>query len=317
MRKGSSLWQDLQDTHLARLAEHSTWVPCLFAWECVKYLSSDLFPNQNHKGFATTMRRVFVMRDNTVALLTRPTPYRTPGTMRSKLDEANPAWSTGETEKRLVFVDILIERQTGAFYVGTFIRHPEKEARFLTTDEFGKLPRDLQMELVKLWVPADATRNQRQSALLDLKAGMPSAPCVPLERFDDEFEGNIDSLVLDAVHKDRPSLGRLDLDASGCVYPQDAWKRHSHELEQRVVTRELHADTAMLCRREAEQQYETLTAEIAKLKHCGCIRNYWSRAGIRRPCRGRPQQPKGGENLSQAFHPCHRQLLSLEYPPLF
>lgn len=73
------------------------------------------------------------------------------------------------------------------------------------------------MELVDLWVPADATWTQRQNALLFIRCGMLSIPCIPLEQVDEEFEGNIDSLLLDAVHKDRPSLGRLDLDASGCV----------------------------------------------------------------------------------------------------
>lgn len=102
-----------------------------------------MFSNQNLKGFATTMRLVFVRQDNTVALLTRPTPYRTPETMKNKLDEANPAWPIGESEKRLVFVDIPIERQTGGFYIGTYIRHRTIKARFLTTEQFSKLSKEV------------------------------------------------------------------------------------------------------------------------------------------------------------------------------
>ncbi|KAG8911469.1 hypothetical protein FRC01_005698 [Tulasnella sp. 417] len=212
------------------------------------------------------MRRVFVQRDNTVVVLTRPTPYRTPGTMGNRLDEANPAWPIGHTEKRLVFVDIPIERQTGAFYVGTYIRHPEKQARFLTTDEFGRLSKELQVELVNLWVAANATPTHRQNALLDIKAGMLSIPCVPLKRVDEEFSGNIDSLLLDALQRDRPSLGRLDLDASGCLYAQDAQERQFHELEIRAFNREFDVEAAIIRRREAANQCKALTAEISRLK---------------------------------------------------
>lgn len=88
------------------------------------------------------MRRVFV-RENMVVLLTRPTAYHTPETMKNKLDESNPAWPTGDNEKRLVFVDLPISEQTGSFYIGTYIRHPAKLDRFLTKDEFYKLSNEV------------------------------------------------------------------------------------------------------------------------------------------------------------------------------
>ncbi|KAG9022751.1 hypothetical protein FS837_006163 [Tulasnella sp. UAMH 9824] len=188
--------------------------------------------------------------------------------MRDKLDEANPAWPVGQTERRLEFVDIPITCQTGAFYVGTFIRHPKKQAHFLTLDQVGQLSQELQNELVNLWVPADATRGQRHNALLNIKAGMLSIPFISLERVDDPFEGSIDALLLDAAQaqRDRPSLARLDLNESGCIYPQDAWKRHFQELEERALTKEFDAEEVSLRKLEAKEQCERLAAEVAKLK---------------------------------------------------
>lgn len=89
------------------------------------------------------MRRLFLLNDGTVAMITRPTAYRTPETMRDTLDEANPAWPVGQTERRLLFVDIPIERQTGAFFVGTFVRHPKLHARFLTRNQARNLPQEV------------------------------------------------------------------------------------------------------------------------------------------------------------------------------
>lgn len=71
---------------------------------------------------------------------------------------------------------------------------------------------------------------------------------------------------MDAALRDRPSLGRLDLDPSGCIYPEDAWKRHFQELEERALAMEFDAEEVSLRRLEAKEQCEHLAAEVAKLK---------------------------------------------------
>lgn len=127
----------------------------------------------------------------------------------------------------------------------------------------------LQTELVDLWVPADATLTQRQNTLLDLRAGRLSVPCVVLQRLDGEYVHDIDSRLLDAVDGDRPSLGQLDLDATGCIYPEDAWKCHRHELEERAVNREFDLDAARSRRREAKELCYILATEVASLRTLG------------------------------------------------
>lgn len=127
----------------------------------------------------------------------------------------------------------------------------------------------LQTELVDLCVPADATRTQRQNVLLDLKAAMLSVPCVVLERIDGEYVHDIDSRLLDAVDGDRPSLGRLGLDATGCIYAENAWRRHRLELEERAVNWEFDLDAAQSRRREAKELCNILATEIASLRTLG------------------------------------------------
>ncbi|KAG8897896.1 hypothetical protein FRC00_003653 [Tulasnella sp. 408] len=170
MHPKAELHKELQSTQIGPVADFAIWVPCLPAARCVNVLSSlpsnigltilvvttqDAWCNMGHVGFGFSGTRIYEQNPKrTINILLKPT--RQHSSIDSNLDMSCPPWPPVKTEKRLVFVDVPIEDQTGAFYIGTMTRLPEED-RFLTASEVAGLSTPVKDELISLYGGAEAS----------------------------------------------------------------------------------------------------------------------------------------------------------------
>lgn len=262
------MWKELQGTALALLAENATWVPSLSAIECAEALTWDAFPNGNHLGFPVTATRLRVQLEDDISftILTRPTTQAKISLMEVHLDSSSASWPATPADKRMVFVDLELPDQTGAFYIGTYVRHPSNTDRFLKPAEFSALASSVQMELAALWTPADASHSQRQNTMLDIRAGRLFVPCLRFQAVQQEVNEGIDALLLDAVHRDHPTLARWDLDRQGRPYPAGDGKGHYLNLKEHMLAREIDASVMEKRVQDAQNQQFALLSEIQEIQ---------------------------------------------------
>ncbi|KAG8957460.1 hypothetical protein FRC00_003947 [Tulasnella sp. 408] len=196
-----------------------------------------------HVGFGFSGTRIYEQRpQRTISILLKPT--RQHSAIDSNLDMSCPPWPPVKTEKRLVFVDVPIEDQTGAFYIGTMTLLPEED-RFLTASEVAGLSNTLGLvrfrstqvkdELISLYGGAEASSIAQATIREQLQNGDLQVPCICLEYALDDFVPGIDAVLIDASFQGRVTLAGWDLDDSGRPWPEEDKQNHRSKLEEKVA----------------------------------------------------------------------------------
>ncbi|KAG8904036.1 hypothetical protein FRC01_008891 [Tulasnella sp. 417] len=161
-------------------------------------------------------------------------------------------WPAVKSEKRLVFVDVQVPEQTGAFYIGTMIRLPEYD-RFLATSEVGALSSSVLDELVDLYDDATSTVH-RATTRERLKTGDLQVPCIRLEYAQADFVLDIDMVLIDAAVRARATLFGRNLDSSGRPRPQEENQNHRQKREETTIAMEKDVDNLQQLARASQPQ---------------------------------------------------------------
>ncbi|KAG8923093.1 hypothetical protein FRC01_013221 [Tulasnella sp. 417] len=186
--------------------------------------------------------------------------------MGTHIDPACSSWPADGLEKRLVFVDLEMPDQTGAYYIGAYTRHPKKRDGFLDTDQFRNLPKRIQLEVAGLWAPAGATLTQRLNAVHSIEDGLLLVPYLHFQKVQEDMILDIDNLLLDAIRRDYPTVGRWDLRPDGRPYPEGQEKKHYLDLKERAVSKERSAKELSERVNEAASRQFDLADEIRRLR---------------------------------------------------
>lgn len=100
------------------------------------------FPNQDRHGFAMKASRLAV-DGHTLTMYGKPTTAPTVSLAGNHLEDSCALWPATEGQKRMVFVDLASRDFSGTFYIGTYIRHPEKQDKLLEKSAFASLSKEV------------------------------------------------------------------------------------------------------------------------------------------------------------------------------